>query len=1179
MLETILNPLRELDCIVACSDALQEADTPVFVSGLADCARAQFMSAVSDAGFKLIITYDEVRARQIVEDMKIYDKDTLYYPAKDLIFFSSDVHGQAITRERLSVIKRLTSDNPATIVTTIDGGMDACLPFDYYKKLKTEVKVGDILDLEEFTEVLVSMGYDNTGEVTREGEFSVRGGIIDVFPMTEECPYRIELWDDEIDSIRSIDVESQRSIEKVDSLEITPATEVMLTKDALLAGLHIVKQESEELVRKYKKEKKLSAATRLQDTINNFINTFEAYQGLVNIESYIRYFIEEEPESFFEYFNDKNISVFIDEPERVLERANTVEYEFRDSMKTRLEQGYILPKQSDILLSSDQVLNIIKKYNIICMSSLDIDTKSVDFKRRLTVNTKQAPSFNNNFALLVKNLKDYIKNKYRILVVSASETRGRRMVDDLMDYDVVSFYEPDKSHVLLPGEVMVTKGNIRHGFEFPDIKFVVLTESDIFGARRKRKRRKRYEGNAIHSFNDLKIGDYVVHENHGLGIYEGIEKIETKDSIKDYLKVSYAGGSNLYVPATSLEVLQKYADSDTKPPKLNKLGTKEWSKTKEKVRGAVDEVAKELVELYAKRSSEKGYAFEKDTVWQREFEEMFPYEETPDQLRAIEDTKSDMESTKIMDRLICGDVGFGKTEVAIRAAFKAVMDGKQVAMLVPTTILASQHYSTFAERMSGFGVNVGLLCRLRTAAEQRKTIEGLKSGKIDVVIGTHKLLGKTVEYKNLGLLIIDEEQRFGVKHKEKIKQLKSSIDVLTLTATPIPRTLHMSLIGIRDMSLLEEPPEDRLPIQTYVIEKSDEIAREAILRELQRGGQVYYIYNRVNNIEYVAGSIAELIPEAKVAYAHGQMSERELEDTMFAFIEGDIDVLVATTIVESGLDIPNVNTIIIEDADRFGLSQLYQLRGRVGRSGRSAYAFLMYKRDKMLKEVAEKRLEAIRQFTELGSGFRISMRDLELRGAGNILGTYQHGHVAAVGYDLYCKMLDNAIKKLKGEKTPSDEYETSIEIKVDAFIPVEYIKNEFQKLDIYKRIASVSDTEEKEDMLDELADRFGKPPKSVVNLLDIALIKARAHRAYITSIEMLGDDIILKMFPKAEVDPLLIPGIITSQKGDMKFVPERTITRRGEEVKLDPYFAYSIEGDLLERVTKAVELIEGIVAV
>ena len=665
----------------------------------------------------------------------------------------------------------------------------------------------------------------------------------------------------------------------------------------------------------------------------------------------------------------------------------------------------------------------------------------------------------------------------------------------------------------------------------------------------------------------------MVHENHGIGIYQGIEKIEVDKVAKDYMKISYAQGGNLYIPATQLDLIQKYANADAKKPKLNRLGTQEWHRTRTKVRGAVREIAKDLVALYAARQEQDGFVYGPDTVWQKEFEEMFPFEETEDQLTAIEAVKQDMESHKIMDRLICGDVGYGKTEIAIRAAFKAVQENKQVVYLVPTTILAQQHYNTFVQRMKEFPVRVDLMCRFRTPAQQKKTIEDTKRGLVDIIIGTHRVLSDDLKYKDLGLLIIDEEQRFGVQHKEKIKKLKENVDVLTLTATPIPRTLHMSLIGIRDMSVLEEAPEERMPIQTYVMEYNDEMVREAIERECARQGQVYYVYNRVEDIAELTARIQRLVPDVTVAFAHGQMREHELEKIMYAFINREIDVLVSTTIIETGLDISNANTMIIHDADRLGLSQLYQLRGRVGRSNRMAYAFLLYRKDKLLKEVAEKRLAAIREFTDLGSGFRIAMRDLEIRGAGNLLGAEQHGHMEAVGYDLYCKMLNEAVKHLKGETEEEETFATTIDLNVDAFIPDTYIPNEYQKLDVYKRIAAIENEEEMEDMLEELIDRFGDIPRKVQQLLQIAGLKARAHRAYVTAVEQKDAQYIFTMYERAKVDPLKIPDMLAAYRGDLTFKAEET-----------PCFVYEKKGgsrkvkeeNALEVVKKVLISLEGL---
>ena len=1156
-METLFAPLGELEEYDQLIRGINQGEFPVQLIGCMDTQESHMIYGTGrDKRIRLVITHNEVRAKELVEDLKLYDHDVMYYPAKDFIFYSADVHGQAIVKERLKVIKRLLEKEPLTVVTTLDGGMDYCLPFERYQENRIHVAEEEILDLEEFKKNLVAIGYENTGQVQKEGEFSVRGGIIDVFPLTEECPYRIELWGDEVDGIRRIDVERQRSVETVSEIEIYPATEIFLEEDRILEGMHRMEEEMQTCVRQFEDEGKKEEASRLRQSVANFRETYEVYHGLVNLESYVSYFTKN-VSSFFDYFKGEDVCVYLDEPARCIEKGEAVEYEFRESMVSRLEKGYILPGQMEVLFSLPVLLKKLSELPLLLMTALDMKVKEFNVRHKYNFQIQAAPSYNNNFSLLAKDILRLKKNGYRVLVLSASGTRAERLCQDLQDYEIPAFYSRDLSHELLPGEVMIGKGTLRKGFEYPNLRFVVMTEGDIFGGvKKKRKKRvKRYEGAAIHSFNDLKIGDYVVHENHGLGIYEGIEKIEVDHITKDYLKVAYAGGSNLYIPATSLEVLQKYAGSDAaKVPKLNKLNSPEWKKTKTRVKGAVKEIAQELVDLYAKRQAKQGHAFEKDTVWQREFEEVFPYEETEDQLHAIEDTKKDMESIKAMDRLICGDVGYGKTEIAIRAAFKAVMDGKQVAVLVPTTILAGQHYNTFVQRMRDYSVEVGMLSRLRTPKENRETVEKLRKGAIDIVIGTHRLLAKDVVYKDLGLLIVDEEQRFGVTHKEKLKQLKNDIDVLTLTATPIPRTLHMSLVGIRDMSVLEEPPVDRMPIQTFVMEKNDEIVREAILRELGRGGQVYYVYNRVANMDIIAGEVQKLVPEAIVAYAHGQMNERELERTMFAFVNGEIDVLVSTTIVETGLDIPNVNTIIIDEADKLGLSQLYQLRGRVGRSNRTAYAFLMYKRDKMLKEVAEKRLAAIKEFTELGSGFKISMRDLEIRGAGNLLGARQHGHMEAVGYDLYCKMLNEAVKRLKGEKVENDEFETNIDLKMDAFIPADYIPNEFQKLDVYKRIAEIETEPERDDMVDELIDRFGEPPQSVCNLLEIALLKAKAHDAYITTIMEKANQIRITMFPQAKVATAKIPDLLAAYQGKLRFVPETT-----------PYFVYQQKEEPLLR--------------
>ena len=866
------------------------------------------------------------------------------------------------------------------------------------------------------------------------------------------------------------------------------------------------------------------------------------YPATENVEK------EEQAVSFAEYFPKEKSLFFFDEPVRLQETLEAVEKEYFHSFESRKNAG--MTEEADEIRVF-QTKEIIEKFNTRYGIGLTtLETRCGGFKVRdvYSIQAAGVNPYNNSFEMLTQDLKKLKRQGYRVILVSGSRTRAKRLAEDLRDYDLSSFYSEDMVRTVRPGEIMVVYGCVAEGYEYPMLKFMVISESDIFGKRKKKRRRKVYEGQKIQEFAELKPGDYVVHENHGLGVYQGIEKVEVDKVTRDYMKISYADGGILYILATQMDLIQKYAGADAKPPKLNKLGTPQWNKTKSQVKKAVQVIAQDLVELYAVRQQTEGFVYSPDTVWQKEFEEMFPFEETEDQLRAIEDTKKDMESTKVMDRLICGDVGYGKTEVAIRAAFKAVQDGKQVVYLVPTTILAQQHYNTFIQRLKDFPVRIDLLCRFRTPAQQKKTIEDLKKGLVDIVIGTHRVLSKDVTYKDLGLLIIDEEQRFGVTHKEKIKKMRENIDVLTLTATPIPRTLHMSLIGIRDMSVLEEAPMDRMPIQTYVMEFNDEMIREAIERELSRGGQVYYVYNRVEDIADVAGRVQKLVPGASVSFAHGQMSERELEDIMYDFINGEIDVLVSTTIIETGLDIANANTMIIQDADRFGLSQLYQLRGRVGRSSRMAYAFLLYRRDKLLKEVAEKRLAAIREFTDLGSGIKIAMRDLEIRGAGNLLGEAQSGHMAAVGYDLYCKMLNEAVKELKGEKE-EDQFTTTMDLNIDAFIPESYIKNEYQKLDIYKRIAAITTEEEMDDMTEELIDRFGDIPKKVQQLLHIAALKSLAHAAYVTAVEQKGSDFKFTLYEKAKLDPQKIPGLLQRYGNKLVF--------RAEE---PPYFFYQKKG-------------------
>lgn len=1067
------------------------------VSGCMESQKSHLMYGLSGiAPYRLILAEDERRAREIYEDYRFYDRKVYSYPAKDLLFFQADIHGNLLIRQRMKVIKALLEEKELTVVTSIDGCMDFLESLEKIKEQLIHYESDSTVDIEQLKNQLVALGYERVGQVEMPGQFSVRGGIVDIYCLTEENPWRIELWGDEIDSIRSFDPESQRSLENLEELTIYPAVEHIGDKDMV---------------------------------------------------------------SFLDYFPEERTIIFLDEPNRLTEKGGAVEEEYRQSRMHREEKGSRnLPE--NWLCSFEQLQKELNKRNCISVCALEPKQAGWKVREKFYLEVKSISAYNNSFELLVKDLHQYKKQGYRIALLSGSRTRAERLAKDLQEEGLAAFYGQDYDREICPGEIMVVYGHAKKGFEYPLIKFAVMTESDIFGQEQKKKKKKNYSGSRIQDFAELSVGDFVVHEKHGLGIYRGIEKVEVDRIVKDYIKIEYRGGSNLYIPATQLDCLQKYSGADvSKAPKLNKLGTQEWNKTKSKVRGAVKNIAKELVELYAVRQEKEGYVCGPDTVWQREFEEMFPYEETEDQLSAIEDAKRDMESTRIMDRLICGDVGYGKTEVALRAAFKEVQESRQVAYLAPTTILAQQIYNTFVQRMKEFPVRVELLCRFRTPAQQKKAIEDLKKGQVDVIIGTHRILSKDVQFKNLGLLIVDEEQRFGVTHKEKIKQLKKDVDVLTLTATPIPRTLHMSLIGIRDMSVLEEPPMDRMPIQTYVMEYDEETVREAINRELRRGGQVYYVYNRVTDIADVALRIAKLVPDARVDFAHGQMSERELENVMYSFVNGDIDVLVSTTIIETGLDISNVNTMIIHDSDRYGLSQLYQLRGRIGRSNRTAYAFLMYRKNVMLKETAEKRLAAIREYTDLGSGFKIAMRDLELRGAGNLLGAQQHGHMNAVGYDLYCKMLNEAVKEAKGIHTMED-FETSVDLNVDAYIPDSYISNEFQKLDIYKRIAGIETQQDYDDMLEELLDRFGEPGKAVLNLLAIAKLKAIAHQGYVTEIKQTGKTVRFTLYEKARLNTEGFPALMQKYRRGLQFKNEQ-----------EPKFILEPQGNLILALTEFAE--------
>lgn len=1131
-MDGLLRPLEQLEVFELAKKHLEYKTTHLDISGVTDTQVSHLIYSLMKDMKKVIIAPSEKKAKEIVHDLKFFGGDNvMLYPAKDLIFYSADVHSNDITRSRMLILERLLTGEEITLVMSIEALVDPLIPYEYIMENTLNFNMDSTIDMKVLAKKLSYMGYERVSLVESRGQFAVRGGLIDIFPLHRNEIVRIELWGDEIDSIRLVNYETQRTIDNIDEVMILPAREIVVNEERIKQAEERIEKDYKKLYTKLKKTDQLEAARELTRTKDILLDKVTSYGNFNGIESNVYYYYDKTV-SVLDYIQPDKIVLY--EAVHIKDRINGMRHEYMDSMQSRLEKGYLLPKQVEIGNCFDTLIDTISRYQVVMLSGLQHSKSVIEADLHLQLNVKSINVYHQNFDLMMKDLQYYIKFNYKLVLLTASTTRAKRLVELFNEHDIEAYLITSFDKEIYPGKIAVGYGNIHRGFDYPDIRFAIMAETEITGKTNKKKARKQQKGKKIADFTELKVGDYIVHEHHGVGVFQGIETIEIDAISKDFIKINYRDNGSLFISTNQLGSIQKYIGAEGKAPKLNKLGTKEWKKTTAKVKGAVEELATELIELYAKREKLKGHVYPPDTQWQNEFEEMFPYDETDDQLNAISDAKKDMESTGIMDRLICGDVGYGKTEVAIRAAFKAVQDNKQVAYLVPTTILAQQHFNNFVQRMKDFPVRVDMMSRFRTKKEQQKTLDDLQKGLVDIVIGTHRLVSKDVVFKDLGLLIVDEEQRFGVKHKEQIKQVKENIDVLTLTATPIPRTLHMSLIGIRDMSVLEEPPEERQPIQTYVLEHNDELIKDAIYREISRDGQVYYVYNRVKDIDEVSLKISAMVPEARVAFAHGQMSERELEDIMIDFINGEIDVLVATTIIETGLDIANVNTIIIQDADRMGLSQLYQLRGRVGRSSRLAYAYLTYKRDKVLKEIAEKRLKAIKEFTEFGSGYRIAMRDLEIRGAGNILGQSQHGHMDAVGYELYCKMLEQAVQLQNG--IPFEEkVETEIDLAVDAYIPPRYIKDEIQKISAYKKIASIQTKEDFDDMYDELVDRYGEVPRTVNNLLMIAYIKALASSYHVIEIKEESGNILLPMKNDAPIDSLKIIDFVAKDSKHRQF--------------------------------------------
>lgn len=1122
-----------------------EKRTPVLTTGVIDTQKAHLIAGMNEELdiSTIVITNSELKAKEIYNDLKFFMKDkVMLYPSKDVIFYWADVKSLDIIKQRFDIISKIINKEKITVVLSAEALFDRLVPLDVFKQFIFDINTGDSIDLNDLCQKLVLMGYERCEMVEGQGQFALRGGILDIYSAVSTHAVRIELWGDEVDSIRVLDTVSQRSIENTKTIKIYPMRELVYKNEDVEKAIGNIKAE-------FKGFKK--APDQLKIAVDEAIERLNTQRSFSGVEKYITYFYEN-TSTLIDYF--ENPIIYVDEPNRIKEHCEFITNEFVNSIESRIDKGYMLPNQLKMIYTYDDIISRIEKGTSVLMTSLMSTLRDFKPKELVDFQVKATALVKNDMNLISEDLSYLCKNDYGILFLAGGHTHCERMLTELHERNINAVYlENIEDAEIEKGIVYITRGSLSHGFEYVRNKFAVVSEKDAFGEDRKNKRKnrnKRKDGVAIQNISDLKVGDYVVHENHGIGIFKGIEQIITDGVSRDFIKIGYAKEDVLYVAISQMDMVQKYIGGETTKPKLNRLGGASWEKAKARARQAAFISAKELVELYAERQKIQGFKYSPDTIWQKEFEEDFEYEETDDQLNSIAEIKEDMESGKVMDRLLCGDVGFGKTEVAIRAAFKTVQDGKQVAYLVPTTILARQHYMTFAERMENYPINIEMMSRFRTTKQQKETVENLKKGKTDIVIGTHRILSKDINFKDLGLVIIDEEQRFGVKHKDKLKELRKNVNVLTLSATPIPRTLHMSMTGIRDMSVLAEPPDDRIPIQTYVLDYDPECIKDAIHRELARNGQVYFLHNRVTNIAETTNKLQELVPEARFAFAHGQMSQRELEDIMMDFMDGEIDVLVCTTIIETGLDIPNVNTIIISNADKMGLSQLYQLRGRVGRSTRTSYAYLMYARDKVLNTDAEKRLQTIKEFTEFGSGFRVAMKDLEIRGAGNLLGAEQHGHMDSVGYELYCKLLNEAVMELKGE-TVATEFETLIDIKLNAFIPNAYISNEEQKLEMYKKISLISNLDDYYDVQEELEDRYGDIPRAVNNLIDVAYVKALAHNIGATNVKQIKNKTLIYFKPDANVAGEKLMKLITDSKGKVLF------TNTGGE----PYITYTLKDE------------------
>ena len=1153
MKNLLIQKLEKLYKFKELAKQIEEKQTPINISGLEFVGKSHIISGISDTSKKpiCIITYNELQAKQMVKDLKFFTDKIEYFGKREIASYDYIAESKDLPYERIDVLNKIYNKDVSIVVTTIEAIMQSIIPKEMLYKNIVKFNTGSIFevkgfkgrrDLNTLKQLLVLLGYERNDLVENRGQFSIRGGICDI-GLSEKTGVRIEFWGDEVDSIRYFNISSQRTTEMTDNVIIYPAHEYLLEYDMdekiLPEYSEIATKINEKIKDKYINSDNVNE--KLKQNIETDLELIQNGEYISKIDKYFEEFYKNKS-NFIDYLSE-NYLILVDENLKINQRIENIIIENNNLIKSLTEKERFIPEIIyKISEFNKEEWNELYKVH----QTIYLDENSASSSNKFEFMYRQINFFKSETEMLIDDLKKWINEKKEVVILAGNKENGPKISKLLLEKGINSnTLGIDENDEQIPaswnkGLVQILEGGLSSGFEFYELNLVVVSMADAFESGvKKRKASTTFKQSEKVVFADLKQGDIVVHRTHGIGQFVGVNTIDANGVTKDYIKIKYKNDDMLYVPTNNLDNVRKYIGGGDSAPKLNKLGSKEWTNTKDKVKKNLREVAKDLIELYAKRQKMKGYAYSKDTEWQRQFEGEFPYQETDDQLRCIEEVKKDMENSRPMDRLLCGDVGYGKTEVAIRAAFKAVMDHKQVAYLVPTTVLANQQYEGFKKRMENFAINVEVLNRFRTKKEQEQIIKKLKLGEVDVVVGTHRLLSQDVEFKDLGLLIIDEEHRFGVKDKEKIKKLKTSVDVLTMTATPIPRTLHMSILGVRDMSVIYEPPQNRRPVQTYVLEYDAEVIKEAITKELERGGQVYYLYNNVENISKKALDISELVPEAKVDFAHGKMTGREIEDIMQRFINGEINVLVCTTILESGIDIPNANTIIVENADRLGLAQLYQIRGRVGRSNKQAYAYVTYKRDKLLSEVADKRLKAIREFTEFGSGFKIAMRDLEIRGAGSLLGEIQHGHMEQVGYDTYCNLLDQVVKEMQGIEI-EEEQEIQIDINISSYIPDSYIDSSSQKIEVYQNIALCRTEADIQNVIDEIIDRYGAMPKELENLIEVARIKELCRKAGVVKVSQKKNMItnsqnLVFYYDKDKYNPEIVDKLIKKYGYDIKF--------------------------------------------